>query len=29
MTQENRDNKGKFDLIPEKEIHSKGDQALE
>lgn len=29
MAQENRNSKGKSDLIPEKEIHSKGDQTLE
>ena len=29
MTQETRDSKGKSDLIPEKVIHSGGDQTLE
>ena len=29
MAQENRHSKGKSDLIPEKEIHSEGDQTLE
>lgn len=29
MPQKNRYNKGRSDLIPEKEIHSKGDQTLE
>lgn len=29
MAQENRTSKGKSDLIPEKEIHSEGDQTLE
>lgn len=29
MAQENRESKGKSALIPEKEIHSEGDQTLE
>lgn len=29
MAQENKDSKGKSHLIPEKEIHSEGDQTLE